>query len=102
MMPNELQITDEGWRLVTSLEFALVIKEAVTAHQADSDDGLGGPMAWTLMAWTMTGHDINEPPRGDDELSELAAFVLTHRPQLQAAEDACLKHLAEHDAQGSA
>jgi hypothetical protein len=97
-----MQITDDGWRLVTSLEFALELKKAVMDYQADNDDGLGGPYAFTLMAWAVTGHDINEPPRNDDELTELAAFIMTHRPAIQAVEEACLKHLAKHDAQGSA
>ena len=93
-----LQITEKGKQVVASLEFAEEIRNFLAEQHADGvPDEQGIAVAVTLIAWALTGHDINRPPKTDDELAALAIFCESHAAEINAAGGACLATLVKND-----
>jgi hypothetical protein len=92
-----MQITEAGKKQVASLAFALEIREYLSKlHAAGAQDDFGQGAAISVIAWVMTGHDINRPPAAE-ELLELVNFVNCNAAQVNAAADACLENLVKND-----
>jgi hypothetical protein len=97
-MQMEFQATEAGKRLVATLDFALMLKDYLVGQCRD-----GAPQdevraaAASLIAWAITGHDVNRPPQSGEELIALANFIQTHAAIVNAASDACVEKLAKHD-----
>jgi hypothetical protein len=90
-MKLQLQITEAGQKLVETTAFAVCIKDST----ADMEDAARQATLFSLVAWALTGRDINQPPQSADELAAFAAFIQTYRPQIQAASDVCAKNLMD-------
>jgi hypothetical protein len=93
-----MQITEKGKQVVASMEFILEMREFLAELHADGvPDELGIATAVSLMAWALTGHDLNRPPTTDAELEALVMFCDDHVEEIEAAGGACLAMLCEHD-----
>jgi hypothetical protein len=93
-----MQITKNGKQVVASLEFAENIREFLAKLHADGvPDDVGIAAAVSLIAWALTGHDINRPPETDDELEALANFCDSHVAEVNAAGGVCLATLYKND-----
>jgi len=93
-MSENLAITEKGKQVVASLEFAENLRECLAAMHADGvPDDVGIAAAASLTAWALTGHDINRPPKTDDELEALALFCDSHAAEVDAAGDVLTANL---------
>jgi hypothetical protein len=94
----EFQVTEAGKRLVANLDFALLLKKYLVERYRDGmSEEEGRTTAASLIAWAITGHDVNRPPQSGEELTALANFIKTHAVIVNAASDACVEKLAKHD-----
>jgi hypothetical protein len=95
---ESMQITEKGKQVVASLEFAHELRRFLAErHAAGVTDELGIAAAVSLIAWVLTGHEINRPPKTDDDLTALAMFCDSHVAEIEATGGVILTRLCEID-----
>jgi hypothetical protein len=101
-MENTLmKITDSGKKLVESVPFALQIRECLAQLTGkESSEEHGNATAVSLIAWAASGHDLNQPPKGH-EVIDLAHFIYSNVPEINALVNKCLENLVEYDTNGT-
>jgi len=93
-----LEITNAGKQLVSSLEFRSELRKYVEELQANgTSEEHGKAQIISIVAWALTGHDINRPPQSPEDLIELKNFVDSHVEEINAAVGAALVALVKHD-----
>jgi hypothetical protein len=93
-----MKITDEGSKLVQSLEFAEELRTfLVDLHEKGVPEERGTAYATALIAWAATGHkDMKRKPTGH-ELIDLENFVLSNVSAIDALAAKCLGNLVKAD-----
>jgi len=93
-----MQITEKGKQVATSLEFAQQMKTFLAELHAEGvPEKVGTAAGVSLIAWVLTGHDIDRPPQTDDELAALAIFCDSHAKEIEAAGGAIITTLCNVD-----
>lgn len=90
----ELQVTEKGKQLVSSSEFAEFIRAELNKKLANgSEPGDVSLFAFTLIAWALTGRDVEQPPRTTDEQTAFFIFIEKERSTIRKIADEIGKRL---------
>lgn len=93
------EITAAGWLQVHSPAFAELVRNELARYR---DERLREKFGISLVAWVVTGHDMNKPPQAANEMLALLTFVNSHTAQVQEVVNSVLATLAAHDTAGHA
>jgi hypothetical protein len=92
-----MRITDEGNKLVQSLEFAQELRTFLAdLHKEGCPEEQGDAYALSLIAWAACGHDVRRPPNGQ-EIIDLSNFIESNVSAVNALADKCLENLVKVD-----